>query len=64
MAKARKYKDKHNNAPTHKDDGTRWLIVRAGVPVYGSRAGTTRAEAERLLDMLLEPAELIQINLA
>ena len=46
-------------APTEKDDGTRWIIVRDGRQVYlGS--GVDRAHARFLNDGLLEPGELVQ----
>lgn len=66
MAKTPKkawHRAKAENAPSHKDDGTRWRVVRGDVPVYGvARGGITRAEAERLAGGLLEPAEIVQIN--
>lgn len=60
--RARRAGSKQSNVPVAKDDGTRWVVVRDGLPVYRThRGGTTRAEAERLLSGLLEPAELLQI---
>lgn len=53
---------KQDNTPREKDDGTRWLVVRHGEPVYGSAGGNTRGEAERLAAGLLEPATIIQIS--
>lgn len=44
-----------------KDDGSRWSIVRNGRPVYLGE-GLMRADAQRIADGLLEPAELVCIR--
>jgi hypothetical protein len=49
--------------PVPKDDGSRWIVVRHGRPVYPSHGGTTLAHAQQLEAGLLEPAELIQVNI-
>lgn len=49
-----------SNAPVEKDDGTRWMVVRDGKPVYMG-AGVSRAQAQRLNDGLLVPGELVQV---
>lgn len=59
--KANKAVQEESNAPVPKDDGTRWLVVRHGRPVYAG--ATTRAEAERLASGLLYPASIIQVNI-
>lgn len=59
---ARRSAAESHQAPSHKDDGTRWLVVRHGAPVYPSRGGTTRHEAERLAESLREPATIIQVK--
>lgn len=61
--RARRAGAKPSNAPVAKDDGTRWLVVRHGEPVYGFTGGLIRGEAERLATGLLEPAQLRQISL-
>lgn len=60
--RARRAGAKASSAPIPKDDGTRWLVMRHGTAVYRSTAGTTRREAERLRDGLLDPAELLQVS--
>lgn len=45
-----------------KDDGTRWIVVRDGRPVYHAHGGTTKEEAERLAAGLREPATIIQVS--
>jgi hypothetical protein len=60
--KARAAAQRQGNAPTPKDDGSRWSVVRDGQQVYlGS--GVTRAMAEHLNNGLLVPGELVQVNL-
>lgn len=56
--RARQAAEKH--LPVEKDDGTRWIVVRDGYPVYISN-GSTKAEAVRLAKGLREPATIQQL---
>lgn len=60
--RARRAGGKKSSAPVAKDDGTRWIVVRAGAPVYGVTRGLIKGEAQRLAEGLLEPAEVLQIK--
>lgn len=44
-----------------KDDGSRWAVVRDGVPVYRG-PGLMRADAERIAEALLEPADVVCVK--
>lgn len=51
---------KMNNAPTQKDDGSRWIVVRDGEQVYPGE-GVTRPWAEHLARGLVVPGELVEV---
>lgn len=53
-------KNKGQNLPVEKDDGTRWVVVRDGRQVYPG-TGVMRQRAEHLNDGLLVPGELVQV---
>lgn len=52
---------KRSNIPVPRDDGSRWIVVRDGHQVYPGK-GVTRAQAEHLVNGLVEPAELVQVT--
>lgn len=55
------HKNKQDNFPVEKDDGTRWQVVRNGRVVYHGE-GLTKAQAHRLADGLVDPAEIRQLK--
>ena len=56
-----KRKSKKTFIPTEKDDGTRWIVVRNGEPVYPG-TGIPKQQAIRLATGLVEEAGIQQVE--
>lgn len=50
----------NSNLPAEKDDGSRWVVMRDDRQVYLG-GGTTKAQATRLAEGLLEPASIVEV---
>ena len=44
-----------------KDDGSRWIVMREGVPVYRGK-GIRLSDARRLADGLVDAADLVCVS--